>query len=274
MRYALISDLHANIQALDAVLARIDELGVDRIVCLGDIVGYHADPEACVQRLCERDVWSLAGNHDRAVVGARSALHFGSRARKVVGWTKRRLSQASREFLAALPVAAPIDGAFFAVHAALHPEPNDELHLSTKERVRESLRALASGRFTRARLCFFGHTHRPVIHSLRGQHVESRDIDVETSVELDPGALMLINPGSVGQPRDGDSRASFAVYDQACSSVSFYKVTYDVRACHDKARREGLFDPEPAHVRSSVWIGARVDSGARFLRRALDRAVR
>jgi predicted phosphodiesterase len=272
MRYAIISDLHANIEALDATLARIDALGVDRVLCLGDIVGYNADPEPCIERLRERKIRSLAGNHDRAVVGTRSALHFGSQARRVVEWTRHQLSDQSRAYLARLPIADSIDGAFFAVHAALHPEPNDELHLSTKERVRASLLALASGRFG-ARVCFFGHTHRAVVHSLSGTHVQSRDVDTETTLELDPELFHIVNPGSVGQSRDGDPRAAFAVYDSDASAVSFHRVAYDFALCHDKAERAGLFDREPAHVRGSVWISARVDEGAKLLRRAFERVL-
>lgn len=273
MKYAIISDLHANIEALDAVLGRIDELGVDSVLCLGDIVGYHADPEPCIERLRERGIRSLAGNHDRAVVGSKSALHFGSRARRVVEWTRRQLSAASLEYLARLPIASPIDGRFFAVHAALHPEPNDDLHLSTAARVRQSLALLESGRFG-TRVCFFGHTHRPVVHTLVGVELKSRDVDTEVSLELDPELAVMINPGSVGQPRDGDTRASFAVYDSDAQRVAFHRVVYDYRACNEKTERAGLFDREPAHVRGSVWINARVEEGSRLLRRAFERTLR
>jgi predicted phosphodiesterase len=271
MKIALISDLHANIEAFEAVLARIDQLGVDRIYCLGDIVGYHADPERCIERLRERQIRSLAGNHDRAVAGLSKPLHFGSRARRAVGWTRERLSAESMQFLASLPVAdRPCDGCF-AVHGALHPEPNTELHLSTRQRVSASLTELASGRFG-ARLCFFGHTHRPVVHALSRGLVDSRDVDGELTIRLDPRAATLVNPGSVGQPRDGDARAAFALYDSDASVVSFHRVAYDWQSCHDKALRAGLFDDEPMHLSSAAWVRARVDEGARLLRRALDRA--
>jgi predicted phosphodiesterase len=270
MKYAIISDIHANIEALDAVLARIERLGVDRTLCLGDVVGYHADPEACLDRLDARGVRSLAGNHDRAAAGVRSAVHFPTRARRALEYARARLDPERLARLGQQPFAELIDDAFFAVHAALHPEPNDALHLSTRERVKASLAVLASGQLG-SKLCFFGHTHRPVIHTLRGSRVESRAIDGEPELELEPGAVQMVNPGSVGQPRDGDTRASFAVYDTARSTVSFQRVAYDWRACHEKARRAGLFDPEPAHVRGSVWVAACVDDGAQLLRRAIER---
>jgi diadenosine tetraphosphatase ApaH/serine/threonine PP2A family protein phosphatase len=268
MRYALISDVHANIEALDAVPGRIGKLRVDRIVCLGDTVGYHADPEACLDRLQACGAQSLAGNHDRAAAGVRSALHFGTRARHVIAWTRSRLGAGTLAELGRLPVGELVDGTFFAVHAALHPEPNDELHLSSRERVRASLEVLATGRLG-SRLCFYGHTHRPVIHTARGWRLESTDVDREVELELCPDGVQLVNPGSVGQPRDGDVRASFAVYDSRRATVAFHRVAYDWRSCHDKARRAGLFEQEPAHVRSSMWVAARVDDGARLLKRAL-----
>jgi len=265
---ALISDVHANLEALEAVLERIDRLGVRDIRCLGDIVGYHADPEACVRRLVDARVSSLAGNHDRAVVGSESTLDFGARARRAVRWTRQRLSDTSLAFLRALPVSELVPGRYFAVHAALHPEPNDRLHLSTRERVRASLVELATGRFG-SLLCLFGHTHRPVIHRLEGQRVVSRDLDRPERIRIELGVPTLINPGSVGQSRDGDPRAAFAVLDG--DSVELFRVEYDVRACHDKARRAGLFDPEPAHLRSSAWIAARAQEGARLVRRAIEK---
>jgi predicted phosphodiesterase len=272
MKIALISDLHANIEALDATLSEIDGRGVDRIFCLGDIVGYHADPEACIERLRERQIRSLAGNHDRAVAGLCSTRHFGSRARRAAAWTRRQLSAESLAYLASLPVAEHLVHGCFSVHGALHPEPNADLHLSTRERVRASLKELQSGRFG-ARVCFFGHTHRAVVHVVSGAGVRSRDVDTETTLLLDAHAATLVNPGSVGQPRDGDPRAAFAVYDTERRTLEFVRVSYDWRACHEKARRAGLFDPEPAHRRSSVWVLSRLDGGARRLERALGRAL-
>lgn len=266
MKIAFISDLHANIEALDATLAAIDGRGVDRIFCLGDIVGYHADPEACIQRLRERQIRSLAGNHDRAVAGLSSTLQFGSRARRAAAWTRRQLSGESLAYLASLPVAEHLAGGCFAVHGALHPEPNADLHLSTRERVRASLRELEAARFG-ARVCFFGHTHRAVIHAGSGAGVWSRDIDVPTTVELRAEGATLVNPGSVGQPRDGDPRAAFAVYDTERRAVEFVRVVYDWQACHDKARHAGLLDAEPAHLRSAVSVLGRIDAGARRLLR-------
>jgi predicted phosphodiesterase len=247
MRLALISDIHANREAFEAVLERIDALGVDRVLCLGDIVGYYADAEACIELLGERGIESLGGNHDLATAGLRSAEEFGARARRVVEWTERRLSRPALGFLRGLTVARAMDPTFFAVHAALHPEPNDQLHLSSRPRVEASMRALASGRFG-STLCFFGHTHRPVIHALEHGRLESLAVDTDACVRLSVDACYLINPGSVGQPRDGDARASFAIWDGAKRTVAFHRVAYDWRRCHDKARRAGLLEPEPTPV--------------------------
>jgi len=222
VKYAIITDVHANIEALSAVLAQIDRERIDEVVCLGDIVGYNASPNECVELIRRRGIRSIAGNHDRAATGDLDTGRFGSTARSAVEWTRARLRPENREFLRGLPRHLLIDGRFFAVHAALHPEPNDELHLSNDARVEASFRQLETGRFA-SRLCFFGHTHRPVIyeHGRGTRRVEG------ASVTLLPDACYLVNPGSVGQPRGHDLRAGFAVFDALRGAIELRLVAYD-----------------------------------------------
>jgi predicted phosphodiesterase len=269
MKFAVISDLHANLEALTSVLRAIDRMPVDRIVCLGDIVGYHANPNECIVLLEAARAICIAGNHDRAAIGRKDTARFGSKARSAIAWTKTVLSDRSREFLSKLPLSRQVstddDDAsaagletFFCVHAALHPEPNDDIHLSSDEKIACSLELLAQGRFG-ARLCFFGHTHRAIIHAHTGQDWHSMTPD---ACNLDAERYhYLVNPGSVGQPRDSDGRAAFLIFDSKSGALEFHRTPYDERACMAKVERHGLWqDPTPL-TRSADWLFDKLDTG-------------
>lgn len=255
MRYAVISDLHANLDALERVFANIDHDRVERVVCLGDLVGYNARPNECVELVRRRRVRCLAGNHDRAAIGVKDPASFGAGARRAIEWTRSALSAEHRDFLRTLPTHELVDGRFFAVHGALHPEPNDDLHLSNDVRVQKSFDELVTGRFG-AKLCFFGHTHRPVAYEhARGAFRRLRD----GVVDLHPDAHYLINPGSVGQPRDGDPRAAYVVFDSREMTVELRRVEYDVAKNLEHTRRAGLASEKSAATRSVDWLLAQMD---------------
>jgi len=246
-RYAIISDVHANIEALGAVLQEIDRERVGEIVCLGDIVGYNASPNECVELIRRRGIRAIAGNHDRAAVGEPRSLP--GKARFAVDWTSARLKPDNSGYLRRLPSQMLVDGRFFVVHGALHPEPNDELHLSNDARVEASFRELETGRFG-SRICFFGHTHRPVVYEqgLTATRVKGEE------VALRPDAHYLVNPGSVGEPRDRDVRAAYALFDAERGLVTFRRVSYDWQAARERSRRAGLVREESvlARVKSRV----------------------
>jgi predicted phosphodiesterase len=253
VRYAVLADVHANLEALDAVLAAVAASGAARLVCAGDLVGYHADPEACVERLRAASALCVAGNHDRVAAGCDDGRRFGAAARHAALWTRAQLSPESRAFLAALPLHRVVDGRFLVVHGALHPAPNADLHLSRDARVARSIQALRDGPWG-VRLAFFGHTHRAVAHEACAGAVRSLEgpvIDLLTR----PEARALVNPGSVGQPRDGDLRAaSFALLDVTTAdavTVRFERVPFDRDACLAKAVRAGLLAPEGAEPGAS-----------------------
>ena len=260
MRYAVLADVHANLEALDAVLEAARAMGADRIVCAGDLVGYHADPDAVVARLRAASAICIAGNHDRVAAGLAEPIHFGALARRAVLWTRGRLAPSSRAFLAALPLHAVVDGRFLVFHGALHPWPDPDLHLSSHARVARSIQAFQDGPWG-VSLAFFGHTHRRAVHEARGGAWRSREGPM---IELSEGAHYLVNPGSVGQPRDGDPRAAFALFDAdaggRAGDVRFCRVPFDVTACMAKAARAGLL-PEPR------TLGRLVGRGLAALRR-------
>ncbi|HEY3494335.1 MAG TPA: metallophosphoesterase family protein [Polyangiaceae bacterium] len=242
MRIGLLSDVHANLEALSAVLRELERSRVDQVVCLGDVVGYHANPNECVELLARSGALTLAGNHDRAAVGGLDPEYFGAVAKRALFWTRRALSPEHARRLAELRVFGWLDRRTCLVHAALHPVPNDRYHLSTSTRVAASFAKLHSGEIP-ARLCFFGHTHRPCVQASDGRHV--REIAIGPSpvpLDLDSG-YYLVNPGSVGQPRTGDARAAFAVFDDAAGTLEFKSASYDHELCLRKAEAAGLLAP-------------------------------
>lgn len=163
MRYAFIADIHANIEALTAVLGAIDRLGADTILCLGDVVGRFADPDACVDALRERGVRTVAGNHDRAAVGLRNDDWFTARAKRSNRWTQAHLSPRSAQFLKSLPLTERVDNELLLVHAGLHPAPNDEVYLTSSDQISRSLSALYLDH-AGVHAAFFGHTHVSGVH--------------------------------------------------------------------------------------------------------------
>ena len=268
MKIAVVSDIHANAPALVAVIDAIAAEKVDRIVCLGDVAGYNTEPGRCVSLLREAGALCVAGNHDRAAIGAIGTDGFSDQARRAVDWTRPRLEEATRAFLASLPLKRVVDGVLVAVHGALHPEAGCELVRLDDDGKRalsfDALAAHPSG----ARVCAFGHTHRAGVWERCGGVI--RFLEGET-IALRPDALYLVNPGSVGEPRGGDQRASFLVFDSQAASVRFRRVAYDRPSVLARTRAAGLMAPPRL-----AWLPAPLRSGLiRLLRQtgAYDRAV-
>jgi predicted phosphodiesterase len=240
MKLALISDIHANLKALDATLADIASQSVDRIVCLGDIVGYNQDAAECIARIRESDCLCVAGNHDLAVCGRITTQDFPPAAASAITWTREQLTQDDLDFLGGLPVKTVIGGELVAVHGALHPEENCEsVRLDNDDHRLLSFIALM-GHTSGARICAFGHTHRAVIHEWRHDRILARP---EKDVQLDSGAYYLINPGTVGEPRAFDRRATYMVLDLAQRTVNIRYVEYDASssaAAHGPRRAQRL----------------------------------
>jgi predicted phosphodiesterase len=352
VKYGVISDVHANHEALDAVFACLDRAHVDRVICLGDIVGYHADPNVCVARVRARCDVVLAGNHDRAAVGTLDPGDFPYVARRAIAWTRRVLRRDHAEYLEALPIFRELDAESdvrggrmksgllaeterspehrarpdapdqrsegsaesdvrggrmksgllaeterspghrakpdapdqrsegsaesdvrggrmksgllaetWLVHGSLAPAPNDRFHISNTARVTANLRALAA---SSARLCWFGHTHKPAVHAWQANIATRLDPPSKTGeLVLPECAHVMINPGSVGQPRDGDWRAAYAVYDTDARRVAFHRVEYDRDACMRHAQSAGLLDG-PSVIRRSVELARAGISMLRF----------
>ena len=232
MKYGVIADIHSNLQALTAVLQRSRELGVDQYICLGDVVGYNANPCECLEILQGLETKAfIKGNHDEYAASDSALTGFNPQAARVVEWTRNHLSVGQKKWLAALPYQCNLDLKVMLVHATLDM-PSKWGYIFDK------WHAAASFNYQRTQVCFFGHTHLPMAFDKFGQ---INTLNYE-EIELEPAHKYLINVGSVGQPRDGDPRASFAVYDEDEHKVTLHRVPYDLEAC-----QKAIFDAKLPH---------------------------
>lgn len=236
MRYAVISDIHSNLEALEVVLQEIDRVGVDRIVSLGDLVGYNANPNECVQLLTERAIPSLMGNHDAAACGLEEPLNFNPIAKAAVLWTKQALEPGHRDFLRGMPEQRSLNGQVQLAHGSLlHRDHYLTSHFDVVENIRRMEEAEPP-----IRILFFGHTHIQVAFAWDRERL---DLISSPRFSVRDDSLYLINPGSVGQPRDRDPRCSFLLYDEGAHTVEFVRLSYDIDACREKILSAGL--PRP-----------------------------
>lgn len=241
MKIAVFSDVHANLAALEAVLADIDRVGVSARLCLGDSVGYGADPRACLDLLFESCDVLLAGNHDLAASGRMTLERFSGLARHAVDYARDRMTPAQRERLAKLTDEEWF-GDLLLVHAS-PSDPSDFPYVRDAQAAREEF----DGRAFRA--AFYGHTHMPLVFEDDGERV---GLTVRPRIELAKGTRYLCNVGSVGQPRDQDPRACWALYDSEACTIVYRRVAYDVDATSARIKQAGL--PEALATRLLVGV--------------------
>ncbi len=230
MRWAIISDIHANFQALETVLRKADSVGWDRMICLGDIVGYGADPNGCVELVSARCEVTIMGNHDAAALGITDTSRFSIPARESTQWTAAQLSAENRRYLGALPYSAEF-GSFEIVHST--PEDPPAWHYLMTE-----FDAAALYDSFGKNLLFFGHTHVACVFQRTAGGAVSQ-LEPQSFPPAD-GSRYIINAGSVGQPRDGDPRASFALLDTDRKQVEFYREEYDIELAQRRIIDAGL----------------------------------
>jgi predicted phosphodiesterase len=252
MRLALISDIHANLEALEATFYDIADRSIDRIVCLGDIVGYNKDAAACIALIRGVDCVCVAGNHDLAACGRITTRNFSSAAARAVAWTRQQLSADDLDFLARLPLKANIGNRVIAVHGALHPQSGCEsVRLDNDKRRKLSFEALMihpSG----AKICAFGHTHRAGVYELRRNGVA---MHADAHVALRDDAYYLINPGTIGEPRSAERRATYMVVDLERRTVTTRYVDYQASAAFRAAHRPGIASRFGLTGLASRWLG-------------------
>lgn len=218
-KLAIISDIHGNYHALEAVLAAIDEEGISHIVCCGDVVGYGARPNECVDTIRDRGIPVIAGNHDHACILLTDISNFNEIAKAAVVWTKNKLTEENTAFLKAMPMTISHTAAsIFFVHAS-PKEPNEWNYILTMGEARTNFNYFSE------RVCFIGHSHQPfIIENERG------NLSCPSKPEIDVKAdrRYLINVGSVGQPRDHNPDACYVVYDLENQHIEIKRLKYDL----------------------------------------------
>ena len=245
MRYLILTDIHANLEAMEACLAEANSRGYDRTIVLGDLVGYCADPNAVVELVQALEpVATVRGNHDKVACGLEQPDGFNSVARRAAHWTYEVLTPANRQWLAALP-RGPID--VDDVVEICHGAPFDE-----DAYIFDELDAVRALKTSQRPLCLFGHTHWPVMFELANGRVDTigSTNSSSTHLSLRPESKYLLNPGSVGQPRDGDPRAAYGLVDTSAKSVDLYRVDYAIETTQAKVIKVGL--PEVLAQRLAV----------------------
>jgi predicted phosphodiesterase len=230
MRILLISDIHANLVALETVLTQASPF--DRIWCLGDVVGYGPEPNACIDRLRSFDLLCIAGNHDWAALGKLDLEEFNPDARGAAIWTREQLTSENIEWLRELPDRVPTQAEKFTL---VHGSPRYPIW----EYVLTPAVAHTNFEFFETPVCLMGHTHVPVVYRANEWTATADPLVEGSALKLNPDRMM-INPGSVGQPRDGDPRAAYALLDLDARTLTHYRVDYDIAATQAEMDLVGL----------------------------------
>jgi len=243
MRLAIISDIHGNLHAFTAVLEEIEKRNVDSIFSLGDLVGYNAFPSEVLDLVLQRNIPSIMGNHDIVCCGLENPIWFNSAAREACLWTRKQLPDDKRLYLRKLPNEMMVHQNTYAVHGS--PVSRDDYIMDLMDAL-NSFRHLPDKKIN---ICFFGHSHIPGVFSDRGP---SHDMAFAGKHMLNPRNRHFVNPGSVGQPRDGDPRASFAILDTEEFSFEIIRIDYDIDAAMKAVLKSGL----PQFLAERLQVGA------------------
>ncbi len=243
MKYIVFSDIHSNLEALTAFLEIADSTEYARHirVCLGDTVGYAADPEACVDLVRQNCPYGIAGNHERMLLYPELRGSANLYAFKAIEWSQDRVTAAQKNWLLNLPLTQVVGNRFLIVHGS----PNDPDEYITRHR--QAVSSIETLKKMKLKISFFGHTHLPGILDENGMNYYSAGMPFS----LSPGQYYLINPGSVGQPRDGDPRGSFCEWDEETNTVVFRRFEYDKARAAAKIEERGL----PKELGERLFLG-------------------
>lgn len=228
MKYAILGDIHANLEALKAVLMDAEDQSVTHYACTGDVVGYNADPKACLQMLRSLKCTVVQGNHDYYAACNESMDLFTPLAQKSIRWTRKQLSSYERKYLRHLPLIRDVEN-FTIVHSSLS-QPHRWSYIFKKK----AADANFQNQFNP--VCFFGHTHVPLAFI----HGKTTEKGFYETLHIRPGFQYLVNVGSVGQPRDRNPKAAYAIYDLNEQTITLRRVEYDIGATQKKIREAGL----------------------------------
>lgn len=215
MRYAIISDIHSNLEALTKALTIIDEKKVDEIICLGDIVGYGASPNECVELIRTHCSAVVLGNHDAAALDTTQAYDFNAIARRAVYWTAEQLTAENKTYLSSIPMTIVKENVMFVHSSPNAPEAWD--YIVDPDEASHAMRTLEE------QICFIGHTHVPGIYSGRGR-----------AKNITRDEQFIVNVGSIGQPRDGNPMLSFGIFDSTLWEFEIIRSQYDIQKAAEK----------------------------------------
>ncbi len=243
-RFAFISDIHGNYPAFESVLKSIEQVGVDGILCLGDIVGYGPDPAGCIDRVQEVASFTILGNHDQAAFDDHEAQRFNTNARIAIEYTRDHLTKAHKDYLRNLPTFSKLDDV-----SVCHASPVNATESCGDYIHDQTIASKAYGGFENSCL-FVGHTHIPIAFGtpdIGYLPVEASEVRVALlppglPLRLAPSYRYILNPGSVGQPRDGNPDASWGLLDTAKHTFTIHRVAYDIDAVYQAILSAGLPD--------------------------------
>jgi len=231
MRIAILADLHANLEATQVIFKDIDKRGADKVICLGDLTGYNANPNEVVDIIRERNIPTIMGNHDAAVCGLEDPWFFRASAKRAIEWQFEQLRDDNKRWLAQAPEQVVFGGQFLGVHGS--PSSRDDYIIDWLDAMRQL--EFLNGRDITA--CFFGHSHRPSFFSEKGNAKPTNGANI---FQLAPANRYFINPGALGQPRDRDPRAAYGIFDTQKMTFEFCRVEYDIESCQKKIVQAGL----------------------------------
>lgn len=238
MRFAIFGDIHGNLEALQACVEVMRAQNIDEYLCMGDIVGYGANPEECVRLVRELGALTIVGNHDHAVIGLLDVSYFNQYARQAALWTGEHLSDESRAWLQTRPFVEHLE-TFTIVHGSLQA-PELFNYVQTIKDAEQNFRMMDKA------LLFLGHSHQPLAFF----QTDPMTYTLDPLITLEPGVKSIVNVGSVGQPRDENPQAAFAVFDSAEQTVQIHRVEYDIEKAAQKILDAGL--PQALALRLSL----------------------
>lgn len=232
MKYAIISDVHSNLEAFQTVIDEVKKEKVDKYLFVGDIVGYAANPCECIAELKKLECVAVAGNHDWGAVELSSIENFNSYAKEAIEWTMNQLSEKDKKFLKKLPLVKTIDDITLVHSTLLNPEK--------WEYIRSTFQAHKSIDIQETSLLFAGHSHVPITFLEPSQIKGPIRFAKEEKIQIQDGYKYFINVGSVGQPRDGNPNACYGIYDKKNQTVEIKRIEYDVKKAQEKILEAGL----------------------------------
>ncbi len=245
MRYLIFSDIHSNLEAFEKLLSDKTISSVDKFLFLGDLVGYGADPNDTISIFKEmKNTHAIRGNHDKVIANLESSSLFNPVAAFSAEWSKVKLTDENRKFLTNLQKGPVIIDRFLTI---CHGSTFDEDYY-----VFSVFEAVESMKFMKTSIGFFGHTHFPVIYFQRNNKLNAIPLNSDTKIKLDPNTRYLINPGSIGQPRDKNPKSSFIIYDSDKREITFKRYEYNLKKTQKKIRAAGLPELLASRLESGV----------------------